>query len=106
MPVLKMLHDKGYSIWPFDQPSWPMVVEIYPRLLTGPVKKSSQTSREIYLSAFTPTLSKEFYDAASSNEDAFDAAISALVMGARADEFEKLQRGIEARELIEGRVWY
>lgn len=106
MPVLKRLHDSGFSIWPFDPPAWPLVVEIYPRLFTGPVKKSCQASRELYLTTFMPALSQEFYDVASSNEDAFDAAISALVMAARGKEFELLQQGKEAWELIEGRIWH
>lgn len=106
MPILKRLHDSGFSIWPFDPPAWPLVVEIYPRLFTGPVKKSCKASRESYLTTFMPTLSQEFYDVASSNEDAFDAAISALVMAARGKEFELLQQGKEAWELIEGRIWH
>ena len=106
MPVLKRLHDSGFSIWPFEVPAWPLVVEIYPRLLTGPIKKSSQASREAYLTTFTPTLAKEFCNTASSNEDAFDAAISALVMSSRIEEFERQRQGREAWELIEGKIWY
>ena len=37
MPVLERLRDAGFSVWPFDAPRWPCVIEIYPRLLTGPV---------------------------------------------------------------------
>jgi len=39
MPVLRRLQSAGLSIWPFDPPRLPMVLEIYPRLLTGPVTK-------------------------------------------------------------------
>ena len=106
MPVLKRLHDSGFSLWPFEVPAWPLVVEIYPRLLTGPIKKSSRASREAYLTTFTPTLAKEFSDTASSNEDAFDAAISALVMSSRIEKFEWQCQGREAWELIEGKIWY
>jgi hypothetical protein len=41
IPMLPRLRQAGWSIWPFDPPSLPLLVEIYPRLLTGPVVKSS-----------------------------------------------------------------
>lgn len=40
MPALLRLARAGFSIWPFDQPGWPQAVEIYPRVLTGPVVKT------------------------------------------------------------------
>jgi hypothetical protein len=49
MPLLLQLRRAGFSIWPFDPPRLPMVVEIYPRLLTGPVVKSSREARLRYL---------------------------------------------------------
>src|SRR5688572_17311154 len=48
MRTLHRLRAAGFSIWPFDPPGWPRVVEIYPRLLTGPVNKSSLTHRMEY----------------------------------------------------------
>lgn len=106
MPVLKQLHDAGFSIWPFDPPGWPVVVEIYPRLLTGVVNKSSREDRGAYLTKRFPKLSREHYEAAASSEDAFDAAVSALVMASRAHEFVALSQATEPCELIEGRIWY
>ena len=45
--VLARLRAAGFSIWPFDAPARPPVaVEIYPRLLTGPVVKSDPTARD------------------------------------------------------------
>ena len=35
--ALRELQDAGFSVWPFDPPRLPLVVEIYPRWLTGPV---------------------------------------------------------------------
>lgn len=106
MPVLRQLHDAGFSIWPFDPPGWPVVVEIYPRLLTGSVNKSSREDRGAYLIKRFPELSREHYEAAASSEDAFDAAVSALVMASRADEFVGLSQATDPCELIEGRIWY
>lgn len=106
MPVLKQLHDAGFSVWPFDPPGWPMVVEIYPRLLTGPVNKSSRNDREVYLASRFPDLTQEHYQAAISSEDAFDAAVSVLVMASRAHEFMMLTQASHPTELIEGRIWY
>jgi hypothetical protein len=51
---LKALHrlaEGGFSIWPFDRAQLPLVVEIFPRLLTGPVVKSDAAARTRYLSA-------------------------------------------------------
>src|SRR5947207_2673911 len=39
MSLLKRLSDAGFAVWPFDSAQFPLVVEIYPRLLTGSVKK-------------------------------------------------------------------
>ncbi len=106
MPLLARLHDAGFSIWPFDMPAWPLVVEIYPRLLTGAVNKSSQSSRASYLAKLAALMSKEFFDAASRSEDAFDAAVSVLAMSRRTVEFGELRQSIETWELIEGKIWY
>jgi hypothetical protein len=39
MPILHRLTVAGFSVWPFDPPGWPRIVEIYPRVLTGAVNK-------------------------------------------------------------------
>lgn len=106
MPILKRLYDSGFSIWPFTDAACPLVVEIYPRLLTGPVNKSSPICREEYLARLQFNLPKPFYDCACSNEDAFDAAVSALVMSTRVKEFVGLQQSTESVELMEGKIWY
>src|SRR5579864_736739 len=43
MPLLHALYSSGASIWPFSDAtaSGPTVLEIYPRLMTGPVHKSN-----------------------------------------------------------------
>ncbi|HEY4025807.1 MAG TPA: hypothetical protein VGO86_05190, partial [Candidatus Dormibacteraeota bacterium] len=39
-PLLRRLRAEGFAVWPFDPPRLPMAMEIFPRLLTGPVIKS------------------------------------------------------------------
>jgi hypothetical protein len=47
MPILRRLRDAGFCIWPFDSAELrrPLVVEIYPRLLTREVVKSNPDAR-------------------------------------------------------------
>ena len=106
MPILKTLREAGFSIWPFDPPGWPKVVEIYPRALTGPVNKSSRDERKKYLRAQFPELSKPFVTTASSCDDASDAAVSALVMHKRIDDLANLSQATDRCELLEGKIWY
>jgi len=52
MPYLLRLREAGFAVWPFDAPALqrsPMVVEIYTRLMTGAVNKSSESARTAYL---------------------------------------------------------
>ena len=99
MPLLHALRAHGASIWPFDPPGWPRVVEIYPRLLTGPVVKSSALARQTYLEQHYPWL-------ACPTEDAFDAAVSALVMARHSDDLRSLPDEADPELRREGRVWY
>jgi hypothetical protein len=95
MPLLHALHERGFSIWPFDPPGWPRVLEIYPRMLTGPVAKSRAAARDAYLERRYPGLE-------CPTEDAFDAAVSALVMARHVDEFAHLP----LQTCREGAIWY
>lgn len=81
MPLLARLRRAGFSIWPFDEaPGWPRVVEIYPRLLTGPVQKSSALARRAQLERLGWPEDPVQRGMAASTEDAFDAALSARAM--------------------------
>jgi hypothetical protein len=101
MQALHRLTGAGFYAWPFDSPALPLVVEIYPRVLTGPVRKNSQSERERYLEAvpMPPDLRRQ----AASSEDAFDAAVSAVVMAARVEELKALPE--EPGYAIEGKIW-
>jgi hypothetical protein len=106
MPILDALRHAGFSIWPFDPPGRPTVIEIYPRALTGPVNKSSREKRRQYLSERFPHLTRPHVAAAVSCEDAFDATVSALVMQQRIDELMNLSKAAGRCDLLEGRIWY
>jgi len=86
-------------VWPFDPPRLPMVVEIFPRLLTGPVVKSRQDARERYLR------SRAWPPRAAVSEDAFDAAVSALVMSAHTAALTALPPELDPQMRREGRIW-
>ena len=80
-------------------------MEIYPRLLTGAVHKRQPIARHSYIEEHYPRLDPCFARIASASEDAFDAAVSALVMSAHADELGALPPARDERESIEGRIW-
>ena len=103
MPALLRLREAGFSIWPFDAPSLPMVVEIYPRILTGAVVKSNGMARATYLATQHAQLTRPIMSLGANNEDAFDALVSGLVMSAHANDFTQLFR--DETDEIEGRIW-
>jgi hypothetical protein len=98
-PVLRRLRAAGFSVWPFDPPRLPVVVEIFPRLLTGPVVKSRRDAREAYLR------SRGWPAEAAVSEDAFDAAASALVMSRHAAVLAALPAECDPAIRREGRIW-
>lgn len=104
MPLLRKLSDAGFAIWPFTK-GLRCVLEIYPRLLTGPVKKSDRQSRAVALRQYAPRLPQEIRQAALASEDAFDAAVSALVMGQHAEQLEALQNNHKRIRQLEGSIW-
>ena len=81
----------GFRIWPFhDAPALPVVVEIYPRLFTGPVVKSDASARAEHLRRELPELDREIAGRAIASEDAFDALLSARAMAEHSDELAQL----------------
>jgi hypothetical protein len=105
MATLSTLKNAGFSIWPFDDLKPPAVIEIYPRLLTGPVKKSDSKSRKRYLDDRCPSLPEMLRVNAASSEDAFDAAVSALVMIEHVSSITNLHKSTEPVTLVEGMIW-
>jgi hypothetical protein len=101
MAALHRLAGAGFRIWPFEPPALPLVVEIFPRLLTGPVRKSSPRERERYLE--TVPMRPDLRRLAAAGDDAFDAAVSAVVMAARVDDLRTLPAA--HAYTLEGRIW-
>ena len=98
MPYLLRLAEAGWSVWPFDEPGRPLAVEIYPRLLTGPVVKRRRAERE-RAARDLPVWARE---RATESEDALDAALSALAMS-RATW--GLPPARDEQERLEGAIW-
>ncbi len=105
MPFLRDLKAAGFSIWPFDHVSLPMVIEIYPRVLTEAVKKSDLQARIAYFAHGAWQVSADFLWLAHSSEDAFDALVSALVMDRCSQELRMLAQSIDRQTMLEGQIW-
>ena len=106
MPHLATLREAGFSIWPFHGVKTPLVIEIYPRLLTGPVNKSDFDTRQMYVTEGCCEIDYKLTCKAVSSEDAFDTAVSAVVMSRHLDEIATLTEARDSTERIEGRIWW
>jgi hypothetical protein len=113
MPGLLRLREAGFRIWPFDAPSLkePLVVEIYTRLMTGAVTKSSEAARTAYLAkkrrenGLYAGISRRVLAKAKGSEDAFDALVTALVMVEHRAEFARLRKTEDEVFRMEGQTW-
>ena len=103
MPMLLALRAGGWSVWPFDAPSSHTVVEIYPRIFTGPVVKRSALARESYL-AERLHQSSVHVETMIASEDAFDAGLSAIAMST-AIVVSPLPIVVDPIARIEGAIW-
>jgi hypothetical protein len=106
MSLLHRLSRAGFSVWPFDSPRLPCVIEIYPRLLTGSVKKSNPEACADYLQTRYPALDSAVAKIAASTEDAFDAAVSALAMDLHRPSLMSLSGNVSYDYWLEGQIWY
>ncbi len=104
MPLLAGLRQAGFSIWPFNPVALPLVVEIYPRVLTGPVVKRDPARRREYLAAWGWPTDLTRRAQVAQTEDSFDAAVSARQIWRHASDFSHLPQPSET-EQIEGRIW-
>jgi len=94
MPQLMTLCDAGVSIWPFDPPRLPAVVEVFPRLmvrLVAPYADSvtGAALRRAVVDGEALALG-EFAAVCAANQDAFDAAIAALALSRARDLVDQL----------------
>lgn len=103
MSFLAQLHCSGIAVWPFDKrkQGQPMVVEIYPRLFMGNLKKSNQAERRRFLEDRYPDMEPEHRDCATKSDDAFDAAVSALALATRRAKPQLLTNA-----KLEGQIWF
>ena len=106
MPILHRMAAQGFSVWPFGSTDLPLIVEIYPRVLTGAVNKSSNSERAAYLSRYGSELSSELLERAASSEDAFDAAVSALVISRSFENRVGLAVPRDRKTVLEGQIWH
>ncbi|HEY7105585.1 MAG TPA: DUF429 domain-containing protein [Acidimicrobiia bacterium] len=104
-PILAALQDAGFAIWPFDPSGARTIVEVWPRACTGPVVKSSAEARRAYVDARYPALSPVFRDTTITSDDAFDAAVTAMVMAEHTDELRALAAPRDDAAHLEGWVW-
>lgn len=105
MPILQRLRQAGFSIWPFHEPELPMVVEIWPRVFMGELKKRNESARTHFLRGELPTISGEFQEAARKSDDALDALVSAVAMDRHRKELGKLRKAEDRKTLLEGAIW-
>jgi hypothetical protein len=107
MTQLARLSAAGFAVWPFDDDDGarPVVVEIYPRRLTGRVIKSSWQARHAHLTTECSEQPERMLERAAGSEDAFDAAVSAIVMSRHRDQLSALPPVGDATVRLEGRIW-
>jgi hypothetical protein len=117
MPVLQRLREAGFRVWPFEAAAVdgkrprPLLVEMYTRLLTGPVAKSNEVARRGYLRAKIKAdaayagLGRGVVARAAGSEDAFDALVCCVEMVKRRDEFAGLRATRDGVLRLEGITW-
>ena len=106
MPHLSELRSAGFAVWPFDAPAGATVLEIYPRLLTGPGPKRRPEWCSSYLAALGWPADPGQRAVAASREDAFDAAVSALRLWEAREELAALTASSDPIDGAEGRIWH
>ena len=107
MALLGAWRRAGIGVWPLDAapgPSGVLVVEVYPRAMTGPVVKSSAPARAAHVAADAQIPAGLRGDVAAT-EDAFDAALAALGMAEHAADLESLPALTDPTALLEGAMW-
>jgi hypothetical protein len=117
MPWLLRLWESGFRVWPFEAPTLagkaprPLLLEMYTRLLTGPVAKSNPEARKVYLASRRATdplyagLTRTVLARAQSSEDAFDALVCCLEMVRYRHQFARLRPTTDPVLQLEGITW-
>jgi hypothetical protein len=118
IPLLLQLREAGFRVWPFEDSAVrapeprPLLVEMYTRLLTGPVAKSNPLARKAYMTARRKEepetygrLSRGVLAKALGSEDAFDALVCAMEMVRHAQDFAALKQTEDETLRLEGITW-
>ena len=106
MPMLTRLQQAGFRLWPFEAVELPLALEIYPRLFTGAVVKSSRDARMAYLQKPRYTsLPSDVLAKATASEDAFDALCSLLGMVEYSAHLTTLTQDYHPAARLEGAIW-
>ena len=113
MPWLLKLWENGFRVWPFEdaEEGKPLLVEMYTRLLTGPVKKSNAEARNAYLKErrkmdpLYKGISRGVFAKAEGSEDGFDALVCCIEMVRWQGEFAGLKATVDDRLRLEGITW-
>ena len=117
MEWLLKLHDAGFRVWPFEKSTLaakspqPLLVEMYTRLLTGPVKKANPLARAEYLKlkrqqdTLYNALTRPILAKAEGSEDAFDALVCCIEMVRWQAEFSRLCATLNPTTKLEGETW-
>jgi hypothetical protein len=107
-PELARLRHAGFAIWPFDEARTPCALEVWPRACTGAVVKSDPHARARLLDERFPRLDAQLRAHAVASDDAFDAAITALVMSSHfgaVGALDTLGNPPHPKAVLEGWVW-
>ncbi len=119
MEWLERLREAGFRVWPFEDAelsaetdAQPLLVEMYTRLLTGPVAKSNETARAAYLRArrlaepgLYGALPRAVVAGARGSEDGFDALVCCMEMVRWQAEFAGLRAAADPTLRLEGVTW-
>ncbi len=114
MEWLLRLWEGGFRVWPFEDfvEHRPLLVEMYTRLLTGPVAKSNAVARAAYLrarkkadAALFGGLSRSVVAGAMGSEDGFDALVCCVEMVRWQGEFAGLRATKDEGLTLEGITW-
>jgi hypothetical protein len=108
MPELLVLCDAGISVWPFDPPRLPLAVEVFPRAVAralappgGP--RSGAAFRAVVVERHAAAFGS-WADLACANQDAFDAAVTALGLAADAGLVGRLDATRSVQDPREGAI--